>query len=238
MVIGSLYLIAFVIGTYLVWKLGRDEYYDEEKLIDLVLFSSTTGLLVSRLAYFLTASGQEELNNITTSTNVWLGIVQFFQLSNGNIWWAGAIAFVCMGLFLLWRWNWPYWPVMGFLLLATGVTTALSELFVWYFRGLMYGGLLLGGGVILALSMVWGLRFGGERRVLDLLSGFQHGLEQRRESIFEKRLAKMQSRDADKKEDASDDHTEPSMSTEKTGGSSQIPFINLGQGNEDPKKAW
>ncbi|NTV31634.1 prolipoprotein diacylglyceryl transferase [candidate division WWE3 bacterium] len=183
MIIGALYLFSFIFGLFLVWKLGRDDYYDEEKLIDLVLFSTTFGLLLARFSYFLTSAGRDELTSISTSPNLWLGIAQFFQLSNGNLWWMGLIGFLGMVGFLIWRWNWPHWPMLGYVVLATAVSVCASELLTWYFDGLMYRGIVLGSGVLIVGIMIWAIRFGGEQRFKDMMSGFQEGYVKRLETL-------------------------------------------------------
>ena len=228
MLTGGLYLLAFLIGMFIVWKMGRDEYYDEERLIDLVLFTSSVGLLVSRLGYFVTPPGQKELMLISQSDNVWLGLLRFFQLNNGNIWWAGVAAFFLMAIFLLWKWSWPVWPMLGVLVLGAGTSITLSELFVWYFRGLHWGGVVLMFGLFTVGLMVYNLRLGGDKIVGDFFAGFEHGRKKKHAEIRERKQAKYEAKHG---------HQQPHIEHHPHLPSSPISHINL-HASDDPKKAY
>jgi len=173
-------LFVFLIGVYTVWALARREYYDEEKVIDVALASSVVGLLASRIAFFLTPAGSSELSIITSGDNVWFGLARFFQLTNGIVIWIGIIAFFATAILLFVRWKWPFWPVMGFLVLGASLSGLLFEV-LHYLRTqqLHNEGILAVGLLLCALIVVYEYSLGGNDVIRSFKEGFQKAYRER-----------------------------------------------------------
>lgn len=179
MLIGFLYLTSFLVGVYLVWQFGRDEYYDEEKLIDLSLFSAGVALLTARIAYFFLSVGRRELITIQTLPSFWLGLMRFFQLNAGSVWWVGLFFFFLTASFLLWKWHWPFWPMLGILALGLSVFVILKEILMWYWYGLTGEGVVLAGAVLISSLMFYSLRLGGLEILSEFISGVKEGWKEK-----------------------------------------------------------
>lgn len=162
---GFLYLFSFLVGVFVVWKLGRDEYYDEEKLIDLVLFPTSLGLIVARASFFFTHAGTLEWQVARSMPSVWLTVSRLFQLNSGALWWVGGLAAATCAVWLLWRWRWPYWPMLGILILGVAIVGVVSEVLFWPLRGLISQGVVLGISAMILLGSVFFLRADGGQRI-------------------------------------------------------------------------
>ncbi len=46
-------MVAFLVGTFVFWKKGGDEYYDQSALLDVLIFSSFWGLISARIGFIL-----------------------------------------------------------------------------------------------------------------------------------------------------------------------------------------
>ncbi len=49
--LGPFLVLAYLVGAYLFWKKGKEEYYDEHQLFDVLIASSFWGLVAARLGF-------------------------------------------------------------------------------------------------------------------------------------------------------------------------------------------
>ncbi|MBM4402350.1 MAG: prolipoprotein diacylglyceryl transferase [Candidatus Cloacimonetes bacterium] len=115
------YLIAFFAGTFVVWKLFRKENYEEEKVIDLVLFSTLVGIFAGRFFYlFSTINNQQStISNFFTS---------LFLFSNGGFNFdAGIFASLLFTFYFLHHHKWPYFPALDFLSIGAFVAALVVQ---------------------------------------------------------------------------------------------------------------
>ncbi len=166
---GVVYFLSFLGGVFTLWWLGREEYYDEDRLIDLAIFPTGIALIVARLSFFLTESGRVEWQLVQSMPSLWMALVRVFQLNAGVVWWIGVLVFMVVALGLVWWWRWPLWPIIGFWLLAAGITISMSEILLLRWRG------LLAGGVLLTAIMFYLIKLGGDEMVGDFWRGVGDG---------------------------------------------------------------
>lgn len=177
MFVGFLYLLAFLLGLFIVWKLGRDEYYDEEKLIDLVLFSTSLGLFAARFSFFVIPQNRAILQQIFKRPTVLEVTASLFSLSGGSIWWVGVFVFYLTAVILLRVWKWPLWPMLGILSLGGVAAVLLEELLLWSSRGPLLDGLVIVTASLVIALMLYVLRLGGARQISEFVAGFKTGWE-------------------------------------------------------------
>ncbi|NCS32232.1 hypothetical protein GW793_01940 [bacterium] len=179
MLIGGLYLLSFLCGVFTVWHFGKKAYYDEERLIDIALFSTVIGLLLSRISFLLSPAGRIELSLVTHSNDMLLSTLSILQVNSGTIWWIGVMAFYTTAIFLLYKWKWPLWPVLGFITWGSGIAIITSELFTWYWKGLTMNGTLLALGIFIVFTMRYLHLADGAETLRDVYKGIKHGIKER-----------------------------------------------------------
>ena len=163
-----LYLLSFIAGVFIIWRLGREELYDEDKLIDLSLIATVAALVTARVSFFVWRP-EEWVNVVNTNSLGWL-VVRLFQLNTGAVWWVGGLVFFVTAGYFLWRWKWPQWPMLGILGLGLASSVVLKELLLWYWEGPSYGGLVLAGAILGGTVIVYVLKLGGEEKLKDQIS--------------------------------------------------------------------
>lgn len=52
-ILGPFLLLAFLVGTFIFWKKGGEEYYDQAELMDVLILSCFSGLMGARLGFIL-----------------------------------------------------------------------------------------------------------------------------------------------------------------------------------------
>lgn len=180
MLIGGLYLVSFLTGVYVVWHLGKRAYYDEERLIDLALFSTVSGISMARISFLLSPIGRGELSHIVSSYDFGLSLLTLLHVNNGSIWWIGGLAFIATTLFLIYRWKWPVWPVGGFMLWGSSVAITLLEVLFWNIRGFSSQGILVVASSLICLFLTYVFMFNGNVHVRDAVQGIKSGYAQRK----------------------------------------------------------
>jgi len=180
MFIGGLYLLSFLSGIFVLWYFGKKAYYAEEKLIDLALFSTVVGLMVSRVSFLLSPMGREDLSSMMTSQDVGISLLSLLQINAGYIIWIGILGFIATVLFLLYKWNWPLWPVSGLVLWGVGTAITISEIMVWKVNGFTSGGIVIIASSLVCLLMAYLFMFQGNVVVRDLWVGFKKGYKEKR----------------------------------------------------------
>lgn len=98
------YLLAFLTGLFTVWRVGRTRYYDEEKLVDISVFSTLLGVVAG---WVVGVMGERW----GTSFEIGDFLYRWRILWAGTVFWAFAI-------FYIRRLRWSLWPVLGFLWLG------------------------------------------------------------------------------------------------------------------------
>lgn len=173
MLIGFVYVFAFFIGVYIVWNMGRKEFLDEERLVDLSLFSSAVGLIVARGAYFLLPGGGKEFKEIWMNNAVIDAVLILIRLTDA-MWWAGVVSFFITVVLLIRLWRWPYWPILGIVSLGGVTSVSISQAALWIMTGLNYHLLLLINGLLAVIILYYVLVMGGDRAVARLSDRVQN----------------------------------------------------------------
>ncbi len=150
-------LLSFVAGVFVVWFVGRKHYYDEEKLIDFVVFTSVVGVVSWWLAGYVGL------------------VVQDGGLSGWRLL-AVTFAVIAFAVYYLHRIHWPFWPPLGFLWLGVSMVWMLIRL-----ADLLYGSQSVDSGLVFAtltfLSALYIVALGGERNLKDLARGVKVGYQ-------------------------------------------------------------
>lgn len=136
---GVFLVLAVVVGSFIIWREGRDSKFDEEKLIDLLVFEAIFGLAGARIYYLLFHLEEIGLNPFS-----WLLIFHFPGLS-----FLGAILGGLVGALLFTKKNgWSFWQVADFLVLGVSLGEGIGRIGA-FFSGSAYGG---------ETSLPWGVR--------------------------------------------------------------------------------
>src|SRR4030042_4361782 len=98
--LGVLSVLAFLAGTFWLWKKCKDEGFDEEKLLDVAFLGAVVGLITGRIGYILEAWPKFGLNPGRWVDFQHLGGLSFFGAAAGAfliIWWLGK------------KYKWSFW---------------------------------------------------------------------------------------------------------------------------------
>jgi membrane-associated HD superfamily phosphohydrolase len=171
------YIISMLVGMFVVWQLGRDEYYDEEKLIDLFVVSSIIGYLTLILFNWVTQliTTSFIFQNITI-----LNYITTILVSNRISVLLSIIIFLVTGLIMIRSWHWPVWPLSGILMLGFNFAMVVKELIYWYWRGLDMLGIFLLVNSLSAAFLLYLLKSGGEEALKDFYDGLRTGWRAKR----------------------------------------------------------
>lgn len=116
---GVLSILAFVLGSFVFWKKGREEHFDEYELVDLVLILVIWGLVGARAAYIITHFHEFGLNIL-----YWLSL-----WSKPGLYWIGMLA--ASGLFL-YRFcrthKWDFFRITDLIVIGASLSQALLNL--------------------------------------------------------------------------------------------------------------
>ncbi len=135
---GLFLLLAMVVGAFVIWREGRRENLDEEKLIDLLLFEAAFGLLGARIYYLIT-----HFSDFGFSPFRWLLFSHFPGLS----FWGALLAGV-VGAFIFARRNgWSFWQVGNILVLGVTLGQAIGSI----------GAFLSGSAYGIVTALPWGV---------------------------------------------------------------------------------
>lgn len=154
------YITAFLLGSFVVWRNLRQAGYEEEKIIDLILFSVLSGLLVGRLVIWVQAKSLFAL----LQPDEWLELGT--QLLTGLGGTHGVIflfGFLLTAYCLLLKFKWPMPVVWPQILLGLGLSVGI--IFAWQREVL---NLVLTGVAVLVILK-------GEEIWRELVKGFKAG---------------------------------------------------------------
>ena len=179
MFIGLIYLVAFSVGVFIVWYFGKAEYLSEEKLIDLSLISTVAAVFSARWVFFLTPLGQIQIQQIVAQNNFCMIVFQVLRLNLGMMGWVGVLVYFLVAVYLLWKWQWPYWPTLGILTLGGTVSLAigLAVYLTIDFSILTLSYLITT--ISSAILVLYVYRFGGDRLFQDFAKGFRRAYRER-----------------------------------------------------------
>lgn len=119
-----LYFLAFLVGVFTTWRIGRTRYYDEDRLIDLVVYSTLVGVISGLL--FFWAAGLVNFSAKGGPASGWQ-----FSITDRASGYIGVAAAVAFAVYYIKRLRWSLWPTLGFLWL--GASAAMGTLAVLSF---------------------------------------------------------------------------------------------------------
>lgn len=138
---GVFLVLAFLLGTFIVWKEGQRQGYNEEKLLDLSVTTIITGFLGARLYFVLT-----NLDYYSTRTG---SIYKFWE---GGLSFHGALIGGLIGFWWFTRRNkWPFLQVADFSSLAVLLGGFVGKI----------GSFLNGDDYGIASQLPWAMKFPG-----------------------------------------------------------------------------
>ncbi len=136
---GFFLTLAYIVGTFILWREGKRQGYQGEKLLDLSLLSLIAALIGGRLYYaaFHFNLFRGELLSILA---FWEGRASFYGAFFGVL---------VVGALLTRRWKWPFFQVADFAVLAGLCAFAIGKVGA-FFAGVDFGTLT---------SVVWAMEF-------------------------------------------------------------------------------
>jgi prolipoprotein diacylglyceryl transferase len=139
---GLFLVLAFVLGTYIIWKEGKRGGYNEEKLLDFAVVTLIVALIGSRLYYVLLnpAGFLEEPLRILY---VWQGGFAFHGALLGAI---------IGGWYFCKKVKWPFWQIADLSVIAASLAAAVAKV----------GAFLAGSDFGTPTSMPWGVSMIGQ----------------------------------------------------------------------------
>lgn len=127
---GIFLALAAIVGAFIIWREGCRSKFDEEKLVDLILYVAIFGLIGARIYYVVFHFGDFS----TLSPFYWLLIFHFPGLS-----FLGAILGGLLGLWLFAKKErWSFWETGDFVVLGLSLGEAIGRLGA-FFSGSAYG---------------------------------------------------------------------------------------------------
>ncbi|MBI4034875.1 MAG: prolipoprotein diacylglyceryl transferase [Candidatus Chisholmbacteria bacterium] len=112
---GVMAVVAFLAGTFLAWRQGREAHFDEEKVFDTVLVVTFWGLVGARLWY-----GLWHINDWGLNWGAWLSLSgrPGLSLFGGMLGGVGALWWVAR------RWKWDFFEIAD--VMMPGLVLALA----------------------------------------------------------------------------------------------------------------
>src|SRR5258708_6619194 len=114
---GLFLVLAFVFGSYIIWKEGKRGGYNEEKLLDFAVIILVFSLIGARLYYILlnpTAFLEEPLKSIY----LWQGGFAFH---------GALIGAIIGGYIYTKRVKWPFYQIADMSVIATSLASAIAK---------------------------------------------------------------------------------------------------------------
>lgn len=113
-----IFLFAFLVGTYLVWRCGRDHDFDEEKILDWVIWGTLIATIGARLVYV----GFHWSDYLLVGKSLAEILRSLLTISDGGLYFEGAIyTFLLFTFALFHRWHWPLVPPLDFFALGASL---------------------------------------------------------------------------------------------------------------------
>lgn len=135
---GVFLALAVIVGSFVVWREGRKQKLDEEKLLDLLLFVALFGLVGARIYYLFF-----HYEAFSSSLFKWLLFFHFPGLS-----FVGAVIGGLLGTIIFSRKaNWSFWQVADLLVLGVSLGESIARIGT-FLSGSAYG---------LITALPWGL---------------------------------------------------------------------------------
>jgi phosphatidylglycerol:prolipoprotein diacylglycerol transferase len=138
---GVLLTLAFILGTFIVWREGKRQGYNEEKILDLAVTVLVTGFIGARL-YYVILNWSDFASNLLKVLMVWEGGLAFHGALAGGI--IGAWYFIKKA-------KWPFFQVADFAVLGLTFGQAVGRI----------GCLLNGDDYGVKTDLPWGVHFPG-----------------------------------------------------------------------------
>lgn len=114
---GLFLVLAFILGTFIIWKEGRRSGYNEEKLLDYAVVLLVSALLGARLFYVLFNIGEFAPDPLRIF-EVWQGGFVFYGALIGGI--LGAWYYVR-------KVKWPFFQIADFTVIAAALAAAIAK---------------------------------------------------------------------------------------------------------------
>ena len=147
---GFFLALAYLIATYIFWREGKRQGYQEEKLVDFSVASLVAAIVGGRLLYTL-------LNFELFRTDL-LRIFYFWE--GGFAYYGSFVAVFLVGSWLVRRWHWSFFQIADFGSLAVLAATILGKV----------GSFLSGNDFGSLTNLPWGVNF-------ELLEGKRHPVQ-------------------------------------------------------------
>lgn len=152
---GFFLALAYLWGTYVLWKEGKKQGYQEEKLIDFSIVTLVGALVGGRLLYVL-------INFEQFSSD----LKKIFYFWEGGFAYYGSLVFVfSVGVYFIRRWRWSFLQIADIGTLAVLVALVIAKIGS-FLSGNDYGSLT---------NLPWGVRFAyleGLRHPVQLYEAF------------------------------------------------------------------
>ena len=154
---GLFLVLAFILGTYIVWKEGKRGGYNEEKLLDFCVAVLIGALVGARLYYCLL--------NLDAFSSDLLKIFYFWQ--GGSAFHGALLGGFASGWYFVKKVKWPLFQIADLAAIAASLATAVAKI----------GAFLSGSDFGTATSMPWGTHQLGQlgaRHPTQLYEAFFH----------------------------------------------------------------
>ena len=147
---GFFLVVAYLIGTFIFWKEGKRQGYNEEKLLDLSLIA-LLGSFIGGRVFFIITNYDFFQDNPQAIITFWEGGFSYY----------GAVFGLVLAVFLLGKkWKWTFLQVADFGVLAV-IAAYITIKVGMFLAGINYGTLT---------SLPWGIEF-------ETVSGTRHPVQ-------------------------------------------------------------
>lgn len=139
---GLFLVLAFILGTYIVWKEGKRGGYNEEKLLDFAVVTLIGALFGARLYYVIL--------NFSNFMEAPLRVLYFWQ--GGFAFYGAFLGAVIGGWYYCRKVKWPFFQIADLSVIAATFATAVAKV----------GAFLAGSDFGTATSLPWGVPMIGQ----------------------------------------------------------------------------
>lgn len=114
---GFFLALSYLVGTFILWKLGRKQGYNEEKLIDLSVISLLASLVGGHL-YFAALNFDLFRDNLISILYIWQG---------GFAYHGALLAVFLVASYFVHKWKWSYFQIADIASLSATVSLVVGK---------------------------------------------------------------------------------------------------------------
>lgn len=147
---GFFLALAYLVATYIFWKEGKKQGYQEEKLLDFSILALIAALIGGRILYFFI--------NIDIFRNDLVKVLYFWE--GGFAYYGSVVLVFFVGTYLVRKWRWSFLQIADISAVAVLAATVVAKI----------GSLLSGNEYGTLTTLPWGVK-------LQYLEGSRHPVQ-------------------------------------------------------------